>query len=394
MKYIPINILLLFILISFSCAEQDTAPKTYTVEMIDGVKHIHNSEPLWDEESLTPKIELVFIRQIGEIDGTDRNLQFYVPNDIQIDSEGNIYVVDCWNHRIQKFDRNANYLLTIGRRGEGPGEFTYPMYCAIDSEDNIHAGCLAHGIQVFDPNGKLLKSYGKMSNTGIMEFSFLKNDNIVIHGLMTSYRRGEPRPADRFAEVHPDSIPLFEIYNKELEPVKKIGKQVDNRSTGKYALSYIRLLAADSDENYYCTFIDRNLILKYSYSGELLFKMDRALQPRESYDTDHVTVDAEGNWRGVENNFSENIHIDGKNRIWISTYKRDLTIEEWAEPELMQSVKPDLIEIEIFDDQGVLLQRIPWEYGFSRYIKLIKGFRVFAIDKNDMCIYEYQIVEK
>ncbi|CAF3311107.1 unnamed protein product [Rotaria socialis] len=45
---------------------------------------------------------------IGEgKDGNGSN-QFYHPMDIAFDRQGNLYISDCTNHRLQKFNRNKN----------------------------------------------------------------------------------------------------------------------------------------------------------------------------------------------------------------------------------------------------------------------------------------------
>jgi len=49
------------------------------------------------------------------------NGQFMGLNDAALDSNGNIYVPDQFNHRIQKFDRDGNYLDQWGTFGTGNG---------------------------------------------------------------------------------------------------------------------------------------------------------------------------------------------------------------------------------------------------------------------------------
>lgn len=56
----------------------------------------------------------------------DKNYLFWLIHDIQVDDEGRIYIDDARNGRIQVFDRNGKYVKTIGRQGQGPGEFGVP----------------------------------------------------------------------------------------------------------------------------------------------------------------------------------------------------------------------------------------------------------------------------
>ncbi len=55
---------------------------------------------------------------------------------------------------------------------------------------------------------------------------------------------------------------------------------------------------------------------------------------------------------------------------------------------------PDLMSIEIYNTDGFLLTRIPWEAGQARDLKYIKDDRLFFIDMIDLCVHEYKIVEK
>ena len=87
--------------------------------------------------------------------------QFQSPRGMAVDKEGNIYVADSQNHRIQKFDPNGQFLLQWGSHGSGPGQFNEPWGLAVDDEGNVYvADTWNHRIQKFDPNGRFLTSWG------------------------------------------------------------------------------------------------------------------------------------------------------------------------------------------------------------------------------------------
>jgi DNA-binding beta-propeller fold protein YncE len=63
--------------------------------------------------------------------------QFYGPQDIAIDSFGNVYVADSMNSRIQKFDNNGNFVTSWGSQGSDKGEFNKTFYLTTDNLKNV-----------------------------------------------------------------------------------------------------------------------------------------------------------------------------------------------------------------------------------------------------------------
>ena len=77
-----------------------------------------------------------FIKEWGSV-GKD-NGQFDCPAGIAVDSSGNfVYVVDTYNHRIQKFDSNGKFITKWGSKGIGDGQFRNPEDIAVDSSGNF-----------------------------------------------------------------------------------------------------------------------------------------------------------------------------------------------------------------------------------------------------------------
>lgn len=60
--------------------------------------------------------------RFGSRDGTNPDLTFSDIRGIQADSDGNIYVLDQQAVEVRVFDPGGEYLRTIARRGQGPGE--------------------------------------------------------------------------------------------------------------------------------------------------------------------------------------------------------------------------------------------------------------------------------
>jgi len=85
------------------------------------------------------KMRIVFEEDlsIGEIEGDD-NYMFGGNILFNTDEDGNFYVSDYDNHRIQKYDPEGKYLLTIGQEGQGPGDFRNLSVPRFDIDKNIY----------------------------------------------------------------------------------------------------------------------------------------------------------------------------------------------------------------------------------------------------------------
>lgn len=86
--------------------------------------------------------------------------QFDKPRGIAVDAEGNLYVADLSNARIQKFSPAGDFLSVLGRAGTGDGELREPNGIAIDSNANIYvADALNHRLIKFKSDGTFEKHW-------------------------------------------------------------------------------------------------------------------------------------------------------------------------------------------------------------------------------------------
>jgi DNA-binding beta-propeller fold protein YncE len=86
---------------------------------------------------------------------------FAAPQDVAVDSDGNVYVTDTLNNRVETFDADGNFISTFGKNGDGPGYFTRPKGIAIDSDGHIWvADEVQDRLQVFNREGQLLTYIG------------------------------------------------------------------------------------------------------------------------------------------------------------------------------------------------------------------------------------------
>jgi len=121
------------LLILFNACGEQKAHGHRTIEEADGVTIVKN--PL---EPLNPEMQIIFEEDltIGVEEG-DENYMFGSQVFVNTDDEGNIYVTDWDRKTVKKYDSNGNFLQSIGRPGQGPGEFQDISEVRFDIEGNI-----------------------------------------------------------------------------------------------------------------------------------------------------------------------------------------------------------------------------------------------------------------
>ncbi|MCL5961131.1 MAG: TIGR03663 family protein [Chloroflexi bacterium] len=106
----------------------------------------------------------------GKADG-----QFNQPRGLATGPNGDFYVIDTGNGRVQKFDSSGTFIGKWGSFGAGDGQFGQiqgggPVGIAVDKQGNVYvADTWNHRIQKFDSSGQLLVKWGSFFNTKGLE---------------------------------------------------------------------------------------------------------------------------------------------------------------------------------------------------------------------------------
>jgi DNA-binding beta-propeller fold protein YncE len=86
--------------------------------------------------------------------------QFLSPSGVALDEDGQVYVADSGNHRIQKLDADGRPLAQWGAWGAQAGLLSFPAGLAYSSGRLTVADWGNHRVQVFDRSGALLRQWG------------------------------------------------------------------------------------------------------------------------------------------------------------------------------------------------------------------------------------------
>jgi sugar lactone lactonase YvrE len=86
---------------------------------------------------------------------------FGAPQGVAVDQDGNVYVSDTLNNRVEIFDADGNFVSEFGKHGDGPGYLARPKGIAVDSDGHIWiADQMEDRLQVFNREGQLLTYVG------------------------------------------------------------------------------------------------------------------------------------------------------------------------------------------------------------------------------------------
>jgi DNA-binding beta-propeller fold protein YncE len=100
-----------------------------------------------------------FVRHISTRGAEDGELN--LPREAVLAPNGNLYVVDGGNFRVQAFSPEGEYLYSFGSIGLRSGQFSRPKGIAADKDSNLYVVDTAFGnFQIFNPKGQLLMHVG------------------------------------------------------------------------------------------------------------------------------------------------------------------------------------------------------------------------------------------
>src|SRR5664279_4321011 len=150
---------------------------------------------------------------------------FAKPSGVAVDKEGNLYVADTLNDRIEVFDADGVYLRTWGKNGDGPGYFARPKGVTIDSDGHVWvADGMQDRVQVFTNEGQLLITMG---GHGLLPGQYQGLVNVATDNL---------RNRVYTSEIYPGRVQEFRyVTDAEFDQLRKEREQMRAESAPKPA---------------------------------------------------------------------------------------------------------------------------------------------------------------
>ncbi len=364
-----IAVLTAFILLA-GCRERDktAAGKSepgypVAVELVDGIKTVRN--PGFPKEGVVRYSLREELTIGGEGGGTESVLNR--PQDVKIDSQGNIFVMDWGDVDIKVFSPAGLQLRTIGKKGQGPGEFDVPASFVISTADKI---ILLSGrqyqISVLDNQGTYLSGFkvdGFCQALGVD-----KNQRIYYSQLLTP----EPIITEQYQRIE-NRMALFQADYEGKNRIK-LGEYLDNLQLRKMTKSNEGSLiqSLTSREAYKTSWIvgpDDHICLGYNrdyqldvYDPEwkLLFRFGREFTPirHPGYSPDRGHPEfypAFSDWRKF---------FDERGNLWVEQY-----VAEGVEDHVF----------DVFSPEGIYLKQV----RVPETLFLVRGDKAYSIIRTE-----------
>jgi DNA-binding beta-propeller fold protein YncE len=101
-----------------------------------------------------------FIKDLSiKSDENDEQKSFLMVEGVDADSRGNIYALAAREYKIQVYSPKGEYLRTIGKKGQGPGELEMAVYILLDKDDNLYVfDYMKSAFVVFNPEGRYIRN--------------------------------------------------------------------------------------------------------------------------------------------------------------------------------------------------------------------------------------------
>ena len=255
-----------------------------------------------------------------------------------VDADGNFYIFDPHLKKLQVVDSKGKYLRTIGRAGQGPGEYQFLNEVRVMGSQVYAADSSQNKIIIYSKNGRFLKESRLKIN--FVDAYFLPDGKVVFE---------ETEAAGEKLNF------VFNLYSSDFRKIAKLDEiEMFSPLASKVKAIYYRVeVTASQDRIYTMNQIRGYEIWVYDMQGKLVGKIKKKYKP-VSPDKEYREAFLEmlGKFRkAVERKlvFPEKLpplHLivtDERGRLWAMTYEKGGSAGEYL--------------FDVFSPEGVFIAR-------------------------------------
>ncbi len=352
------------------------------------------------------KKKLVFEEEltIGVVEG-DENYLFGGDIIFNTDDEGNFYVSDWQKLRIQKYNPDGKYLLSIGKQGQGPGEFGNLSVVRFDRRGLLYVTDLANRrINFFDREGNFME---QINLPDVFENLYLNSRGrlVAVHTASIESKSGFSAFKQEYGIFDSQGKLLTEFYSMIKEPKPPEGR--DATSIAKFMAGLLSdmvsepqptYLVADNDYIYFGAG-ENYLIDVFNPDGKKVMSIRRDYDPITYSDKDKenfIREQAEDFLRRYPEEMRKEIYKFIKFPKYKPSYSNFALMENgWLVVEANYVAgQPTLFDL--FDKDGIYIGQfkagVPGDYFF------FKNGKAYALATQDLYKfvkrYRFKIVEE
>lgn len=223
-----------------------------------------------------------------------------LPTDVTV-TPNYIVVVDSGNDRLVFFSKNGNYLFDVGKYGSLPGEFNAPVGIGSDKNGNIFVADTGnHRIQIFNLRGKFKISFPVVddgepirpidvtadSKSGLIFVTGNNNHKVMVYGIRGTLlnawggngaEEGEFRYPATISLMSDNRVAVVDVLNTRVQVFKQDGEhsiQIGAWGVLPGQLFRPKGVAVDREHNVYISDSYLNVVQVFSDEGRFLHVLD------------------------------------------------------------------------------------------------------------------------
>ena len=156
---------------------------------VDGYGHVYVADSFNNRvQKFDPQGNFITFFGASAPSSSSANGSFNIPYGVAVDGSGNVYVADTSNNRIQKFDPQGNFITYFGASAPSTssanGSFHYPWGITVDGNGDVYVSEPANNrVQKFDAQGNFITYFGASApNASSANGSFNSPQGVAVDG--------------------------------------------------------------------------------------------------------------------------------------------------------------------------------------------------------------------